>query len=222
MNIFTNLVSVPRLWNLVQDILGAPTFKRELYCSKLTPGSRLLDFGCASGHLANAFANFDYYGVDLDPHVIASASQRFKDKANMHFIAADLRTKPFEKEFFDEVLFAGTVHHLTDELLKELLHELDYSLQPGGVIHVFDPVYRPGDTRIQRFVRSIDQGKYTRTTEQIVGLIKPLNLFEIGEPSYYPPYGALLQDCEFVYLPLRKTHDVKGDPGPPLAARGVS
>lgn len=201
-----NLVSVPWLWNFVQQILGAPTFKRELYRSKLTPGSRLLDFGCASGHLADAFADHDYYGVDLDPKAIEAAKTRFKDKPNMHFIAADLRVKPFQPDFFDEILFAATVHHLTDALLQELLTELHYCLKTGGTIHIFDPVYQPNDRWIQRFFRSIDQGKFTRTTQQIIDLVKPLNLFDIGEPSYHPPYGALMQDCDFVYLPLIKKH----------------
>ncbi|MFA5800376.1 MAG: class I SAM-dependent methyltransferase [Candidatus Peribacteraceae bacterium] len=203
-NPFTSLVSIPRLWNGVQVVLGAPTFKRELYRSKLHPGSRLLDFGCASGHLADAFLDFDYYGVDLDPHAIASARERFKGRQNMHFIAADLRTRPFATDFFDEILFAATVHHLTDSLMRELLTELHHCLKPGGVVHLFDPVYKPTDRWWQRFFRAIDHGKYTRSTEEIIAIIEPLKLFRIGIPSYHPPYGALLQDCDFLYLPLKK------------------
>jgi len=203
-NPLKSLVSTPWLWNFVQVVLGAPTFKRELYRSKLKKGSRLLDFGCASGHLADAFSDFDYTGIDLDSNAISSAQERFKDKPNMRFIATDLHSRPFPAASFDEVLFAATAHHLTDDLMRSLLKELHFCLKPGGTIHLFDPVFRPEDRFWQRFFRAIDQGKYSRSTEQIIALIESLRLFEIGTPSYYPPYGALLQDCDFLYLPLKK------------------
>lgn len=203
-NPLTNLVSIPWLWNAVQRAFGAPQFKRELYRSKLHPGSRFLDFGCASGHLADAFVGFEYYGIDIDHKAITAAKQRFKGVPSVHFLAADICTRPFSAGFFDEILFAATVHHLTDEVLSSALRELHYCLKPGGVVHIFDPVYRPADRWYQRFHRSFDQGRHTRTTEEILDLIVSLHLFEVGEPSYHRSYGALIQDCDFVYLPLRK------------------
>jgi SAM-dependent methyltransferase len=58
------------LWNLVQNILGCPDFKSNLYRSVLRPPGRLLDFGCANGHIAEVFLEFDYYGIDIDPDAI--------------------------------------------------------------------------------------------------------------------------------------------------------
>ena len=142
MRLLTNLVSMPALWALVQEHLSAPVFKRELYCSKLNPPCRLLDFGCASGHLGDAFRDLEYYGVDLDPVAIEAAKQRFHDQPTMHFLAADLRERPFPREFFDEILFAGTAHHLDDELLGSVLTELHFCLKCGGTVHLFDPVFQ--------------------------------------------------------------------------------
>src|SRR5271157_2783977 len=85
-------------------------FKRELYLSKLHPPGKLLDFGCADGHLADTFSGFDYYGVDIDPVAIEAARRRFRDRPNMHFIAADLCARPFPPDEFDEILFACTIH----------------------------------------------------------------------------------------------------------------
>lgn len=203
-NPFKNLVSIPWLWDVVQRVLGAPQFKRELYRSKLHPGSRLLDFGCADGHLTDAFLDFDYYGIDLDQRAITAAQRRFDGISNVHFLAADICTRPFSMDFFDEVLFAATIHHLTDNSLKSIVQELYYCLKPGGVIHIFDPVFQPTDRWYQRFHRALDQGGHTRTTEKILDIIVPLHLFEVGEPGYYRSYGALIQDCDFVYLPLGK------------------
>jgi SAM-dependent methyltransferase len=200
----TNLVSVPWLWDYVQEVQGAPRFKRELYRSKLHPPSKLLDFGCANSHLADAFIEFEYYGVDLDPDAIEAAKRRFEARPGMHFLAADLRTRPFQGDFFDDVLFACTIHHLEDDLLKSLLAELHFCLRPSGIIHVFDLVYRERDRWFQKLVRRLDQGKFTRTLPQIMAIVEPLGLFECGEPSFHRPYGALIQDCDVVYFPLKK------------------
>src|SRR5207302_1178328 len=68
----------PYVWNLTQNLLGSPEFKRTLYSSVLRPPGRLLDFGCATGHIAEAFLDFEYYGVDLDPKAIETARARFE------------------------------------------------------------------------------------------------------------------------------------------------
>ena len=204
MNIFNNLLSVPAFWNLVQNVLGATSFKRELYLSRLHPPGKLLDFGCANGHIADAFLDFDYHGVDIDPIAINAAKRRFREKPNMHFVEADIRSRPFGPDYFDEVLFATTIHHLDDETLSAVLKELHYCLKPDGTIHVFDLVRQDHDGWSQKLMRTLDQGKYTRTLTGIVSLIERAGLFDIGKPSLHKPYGALLQDCDVAYLPLRK------------------
>jgi len=200
----TNSPAFPQIWTLVQTVLGAPSFKYELYRSKLSPPGRLLDFGCANGHISGAFREFEYYGVDLDAVAIGAAKERFHGQPNMHFLAADLRTRPFPAGFFDEVLFAGTVHHLNDELMLVLLGELHFCLKPGGKLHLLDPVYQQSDRWSQKLMRRIDRGRYTRTLAEILAIVQPMHLFKCGEPSFHRPYGALLQDCDFLYLPLTK------------------
>ena len=81
------MTSEPRrpLWNVIQDVLGSPDFKRELYRSVLRPPGRLLDFGCATGHIAEAFLEFDYYGIDIDPKAIHAAKEKFKTHPSAKF-----------------------------------------------------------------------------------------------------------------------------------------
>lgn len=202
-------LSIPVFWDVVQQVLGSNDFKRKLYLSKLSPPGKLLDFGCATGHIADSFSAFDYYGVDIDPVVIEAARHRFRDRPNMHFIAADLRTRPFPGGQFDEVLFATTIHHLDDQELQSILKELHYCTKPDGVIHIFDMVRQGKDGWSQQLMRRLDQGKYTRSLPQIVSLIDELGIFERGETSLHTPYGALLQDCDFAYLPLKKRVEVR-------------
>jgi SAM-dependent methyltransferase len=204
MSVFRRLLAIPTFWDFVQMILGATRFKRELYRSKLHPPGKLLDFGCADGFLADTFSAFDYYGVDIDPVAIAAAQRRFHDRPNMHFIAADLRSRPFPAEEFDHILFACTIHHLDDASLLGLLAELHYCLKPAGAIHVFDLVRQEKDGWSQKLMRRLDQGKHTRTLSQIVVLVESLGLFRCGEPSLHTPYGQLLRDCDVAYFALEK------------------
>ena len=73
MNVIKRLLAIPVLWDYVQLVLGAMRFKKELYLSKLPRTGKLLDFGCADGHIAEIFSEFDYYGVDIDPVAIEAA-----------------------------------------------------------------------------------------------------------------------------------------------------
>ena len=190
MTAINKLLSFPVVWDVVQLVLGATSFKRELYLSKLHPRGKLLDFGCADGHIADMFSGFDYYGLDIDPVAIEAAKRRFHDRSNMHFIAADLRDRPFPADEFADVLFACTIHHLDDESLLSLLKELHYCMKPDAVIHVFDLVRQDSDGWSQKLMRRLDQGKYTRTLPQIVSLVESLELFDRGEASLHTPYGA--------------------------------
>jgi len=59
MPVIERLLSFPVFWDFVQSVLGATRFKRALYLSKLHPPGKLLDFGCANGHIADTFSGFD-------------------------------------------------------------------------------------------------------------------------------------------------------------------
>ena len=221
MGVIKRLMSVPILWDSVQVVLGAMKFKRELYLSKLHPPGKLLDFGCADGHIADTFAGFDYYGVDIDPVAIEAAKQRFRDRPNMHFIAADLCTRPFPADKFDEILFACTIHHLDDERLLRLLKELHYCMKPDGVIHVIDMVRQDKDGWSQNLMRRLDQGKYTRTLPQIVSLIESLGLFRCGKPSLHTPLWSVSQRLRLrVLAPSKKSRAARRSTSPALLKIG--
>ena len=85
----------------------------------------------------------------------------------MHFLAVDLHKRLFKENFFDEIMFAGTVHQLTDELLFSLLQELHFCLKFGGRIHLLDPVLPDGDYGLQRFMRLLRRGRYPRSATPV-------------------------------------------------------
>lgn len=174
----------PYLWNAVQRVFGAPDFKRNLYRSVLRAPGRLLDFGCATGHIADTFEEFEYCGLDLDPQSIETAKARWAGRPRMHFLAADLHERPFESNFFDEIMVAGTVHHLPDELLRSLLKELYFCFKPDGRLHIVDPVLQDHDSALQRSMRRLDRGRFPRSVAQIKALVASIELFEIGPAAF--------------------------------------
>ncbi len=201
MAVIKRLLTHSVFWDNVQLVFGATRFKKELYLSKLHPPGRLLDFGCANGHIADAFLKFDYQGVDIDPVAIEAAKRRFRNQPNMHFMAADFSTRHFPADEFDEILFACTIHHVDDDTLLRLLKELHYCLKPDGVIHIFDLVRQETDGWSQKLMRWLDQGRYTRNLPQIFSLIDSVGLFQRGEHSLHTPYGRFSKIATFsMYL----------------------
>ena len=192
------------LWDFVQKILGAPEYKKQLYRSVLGNNGKLLDFGCATGHLSDAFIkDFDYYGIDSNRDAIAEAQHKFLDYPNMHFSNVNLFVRPFGANFFDEILFCHTAHHVDDQLFKRLLQEFHYCLKSGGTVHLIDPVLQINDSKQQRFMRWIDFGRHPRTLNQFYVVLSTSD-FQIGKPSFHTPQGALIQDCDYVHIALRK------------------
>jgi len=208
MPVFSDMVSSSAVWNAIQRVLGAPDFKRRLYSSVLAPSGRLLDFGCANGHVADVFQRYEYYGLDRDSRAIRRAAEVFRAHPNMQFICADIRTHPFAENYFDQILFAGTIHHLPDPLLEEVLVEMHRALKPGGTVHIIEPVRQESDGWQPRLLRWLDRGKYPRSLNQIRKLVDKTKGFEPGVPTLHRPYGALFQDCDFVHLPVRKAECV--------------
>jgi SAM-dependent methyltransferase len=201
---FDHLLSTPIIWNIIQRILGAPEFKKRLYSSVLAPGGRLLDFGCANGHTAGTFLQHEHYDVDLDVRTIRHATRAYRAHTSMHLICADLRRRPFPRDYFDKVPFAATVHPVTAQMFLEILIEMHRSLKPKGTIHIIDPVRQPSDGWQARLLRSLDRGCYSRTEAQIRDLVQATRVFEMGASSLHRPFGALIWDCDFVHLPVKK------------------
>jgi SAM-dependent methyltransferase len=90
-------------------------------------GLRVLDLGCASGHLAKILAErgFDVTGVDDGPGMLVPSSVRF--------VRADLEQGLPELEGqFDFILCADVLEHLRDPL--RMLKECKSLLRPDGLL----------------------------------------------------------------------------------------
>ena len=159
--------TVPFIWNFLQSLIGSNSFKMSLFPSIFTKRGKILDFACSMGNCTSFFADFDYWGIDIDERAIIAATKVFKNFSNIHFVCADTLSETFEEVDFDFVLMSCVGHHLNDSQFEQTLVSLMARLKKGGSLHFLDPVSRPEkDNLITRFFIKHDQGRFVRTIEE--------------------------------------------------------
>ena len=104
----------------------------------LSPGLRLLDFGCGPGTisvgLAKAVAPGEMHGVDMDESMIdlakSVAEEHSQDNAKFH--VGDVTDLEFGDDFFDVAHCRSVLMHVPDT--AAVLSEVKRVLKPGGII----------------------------------------------------------------------------------------
>lgn len=123
------------LWN---DVAGAYdrsfatlcTGTTETLLARVPPGSRVLDVGCGSGHVAAALVEAGHvvHAVDPDPQMVALATSRS---------AADVRPGglpdlPYDDRSFDAVVANFVLNHVDDP--RAAARGLAPVARPGGAV----------------------------------------------------------------------------------------
>lgn len=107
---------------------------------------RMLEFGCAAGHLlalARQLFDCEVFGVEVHP-VARMGAERF----GFQLHAGPLEEAPFEKESFD-LIYSGQVFEHLPEPRVELM-SLRRLLGPGGLLYIEVPNYRSLSIRLGR------------------------------------------------------------------------
>ncbi|KKT40348.1 hypothetical protein A3K29_03050 [Candidatus Collierbacteria bacterium RIFOXYB2_FULL_46_14] len=203
--ILHNLAENPILFEIFEKIFGADDEKMKIYRQAFHNGNRLLDFGCSTGNTTKAFLDFDYYGIDLDEGCIKYAQNRWKKHSNVKFFAKDIFKKPFKKEYFDYVLFAGTGHHIPDELFVPIVKELAYVLKKGGEIWFYD-ILKPSKSSplLAKVLASLDRGRFIRTAKQYDRIFSGLKFIKIAESKVIKVTNTLIPQEDYCFYRLKK------------------
>ena len=104
----------------------------------LSPGQRLLDFGCGPGNitvgLARAVEPGEVHGIDMESSQIelAQAAAQAGGHSNTAFHVGDITDLPFEDNFFDVAHCHAVLMHVPDT--QGALAEVKRVLKPGGII----------------------------------------------------------------------------------------
>ena len=99
--------------------------------SRLAKGSRILDVGCGTGHLAAELArrSYDTWGTDLSAGMIQYARTNYNQDRSQ---VGDIERIPFPDKFFDGIVCLGVVEHLASN--GSALSEIHRVLRPGFAV----------------------------------------------------------------------------------------
>ncbi len=108
------------------------------------PEEKILDIGCGVGTFAFHCAKVKTisFGIDYSEESIRVAlrlSKRYGVVQNSKFIVGDAVKLPFGDSYFDKVVAADFIEHITFKEKEELLKEICRVLNLGGKIIIFTP-----------------------------------------------------------------------------------
>lgn len=158
-----SILSSPRIYDYLQDLMGARSGRRELVCNHVRPlpGSRILDIGCGTARILDYLPEVEYYGFDLSQVYINAATKRYDVRG--HFNRGLVEQAVVEHmPPFDIVLAIGLLHHLDDESAVGLMRLARSALHEGGRLITIDPCYADDQSVLSRFLVSRDRGQNIR------------------------------------------------------------
>lgn len=102
--------------------------------AKARPGQkiRILDLGCGNGDMLRALGDmgkkeglhFRMHGIDANPFTVQYAQRLSSTYPGISYACGDMLEMDWEGEEWDIVLLTLTLHHFTDEQIKDLLQPL--------------------------------------------------------------------------------------------------
>lgn len=96
-----------------------------------SPPHRILEVGCASGHLsgiiAEHYSRAEVTGIDIYAPAVREARRRYP---GVSFHISDAHTLPFKSGYFDLVVCSETIEHVVKP--GRVLHEIARVLKPHG------------------------------------------------------------------------------------------
>ena len=124
-----------------EDPAGLDAMKRRSFAPILrachaTPGSSLLDVGCATGSFVGLAGEqgFRAFGIDINAHAIAAARERFPD-AKLR--VGQLADEPFGEQTFDSIVMVDFLEHVREP--ESELRRARSLLNRGGRLVVSTP-----------------------------------------------------------------------------------
>lgn len=107
---------------------------------RMTAGRKLLDVGCAAGHLLDSAkeAGFDVVGVDQTPHTVAEARAR-GHRVVLGTLEELVANQPDQQGAYDVVTALDVIEHVPDP--QSFLQKLVDLARPGGLVVLSTPNY---------------------------------------------------------------------------------
>ena len=193
-----SVLSIPKVYELSQDIMGAKRIREELVNDYINPypACKILDIGCGPARILDYLPVCQYYGFDLSSKYIDDAILRYGDRG--YFQCSLVETASIEHlGLFDIVIALGVLHHLDDDQSLSLFQLAMASLSVGGRFVTIDPVFAEGQNIVSRFLVSKDRGLNVRTPEKYYALANSVFFDVEAEVKHraWIPYTHCILKC---------------------------
>ena len=135
-------------------------------------GCWVLDIGCGPANILKGVSfGINYTGIDLNPEYITTATRNFSEIGNFYVMNVEDLSSKFN-ERYDRILVLGTLHHLSNEQIEELLRVASTLLKENGVLVTHDPIRSNKQNLISRMLMDLDRGKHIRQIAEHISLFE--------------------------------------------------
>jgi SAM-dependent methyltransferase len=168
------LFELSRVYSALIDLSGASAGRPGFIKNNLNipPGSRVLEIGCGPGtNIEHMPEGAVYTGCDNNPRYIDFAVRKYPGRGTFLCLSVDDLPRMNLGEF-DVVLVIHVLHHLTDGQVRSAAKGALRALRKGGLFLVAEPCWADRQSRLDRFMLSIDRGRHVRTAEGYARLLE--------------------------------------------------
>lgn len=168
------ILEIPFFYNLLQDIVGANSFRKKFIKQNVphTRGLRILEVGCGTGkNLEYLPKGIEYIGYDISKKYIEQARRKYKGRGVFINASVDDVFK-LNLGKFDLILAIAVLHHLDDIQVKSLAEWSKQLLCKSGSFIATDPCWIKNQSWVEKFVTTMDRGKYIRYPAKYKNLLK--------------------------------------------------
>jgi ubiquinone/menaquinone biosynthesis C-methylase UbiE len=158
------VVQNPWVYDRIQFLAGAEHTRRRLAAQigRLSAATSVLDLGGGTGLYQSLWpSHCNYVCLDVD---MVKLRGFLSKQASGIALRADATRVPIRSASVDVVMCIAVSHHLTDELLEQLIDESARVLKDEGTFIFVDPVWETGKLA-GRLLWKYDRGSYPRTAE---------------------------------------------------------
>jgi 2-polyprenyl-3-methyl-5-hydroxy-6-metoxy-1,4-benzoquinol methylase len=170
-----------------------------LYMKDVPPDARILDVGCAQGHLLAILQRAGYThlaGVDLSPPLIEQARKLVTSDVALHVADAQSFLQQQPEGSYDVIFFHDVLEHIPREFTVEVLSEFHRALAPGGFLSLRVPNMA---SLLASYNAHIDFTHVTQFTE--------FALLQVLEQAGFNVNGTCLESqAPILYWSWRKPH----------------
>jgi SAM-dependent methyltransferase len=169
-----SILQLPAVFRLFTCLVGGPRARAEFVRRYVRPcpGDRVVDIGCGTGELVEFLPETDYVGFDASEEYVQAARSRHGGRGR--FVHGRVGSSPLASEApFDLAIAFGVLHHLDDAQADHLFAEARRLLRGNGRLVTYDGCWVEGQSRIARWLISMDRGQAVRAPRELARLAAP-------------------------------------------------